>query len=105
MKELGICLRYLTIIRVDRQRTEGIRRDSRRCRFLAHRRELRNRERSFERLARSRLTSEKEKMGAYIPKQVIDEISRNREQKLALGGKTVRLTILFADVRGFTAHD
>jgi class 3 adenylate cyclase/DNA-binding response OmpR family regulator len=49
-----------------------------------------------------RLTIEKEKMGAYIPKQVIDEISRNREQKLALGGKTVRLTILFVDVQGFT---
>jgi adenylate cyclase len=49
-----------------------------------------------------RLTIEKEKMGAYIPKQVIDEISRNREQKLALGGKTMYLTILFLDIKGFT---
>jgi adenylate cyclase len=49
-----------------------------------------------------RLTIEKQKMGAYIPKHVVDEISRTREQKLALGGKTVRLTILFADVQGFT---
>lgn len=49
-----------------------------------------------------RLSIEKEKMGAYIPKQVVDEISRNREQKLALGGKVERLTILFADITGFT---
>ena len=49
-----------------------------------------------------RLTIEKEKMGAYIPKQVVDEISRNREQKLALGGKTMHLTILFSDIQAFT---
>ena len=35
------------------------------------------------------LSIEKEKMGAYIPKIGVDEISKNREQKLALGGKTV----------------
>lgn len=48
------------------------------------------------------LAIEKEKMGAYIPKHVVDEISRHREQRLALGGKTVQVTVLFADIQGFT---
>ncbi|APV50093.1 hypothetical protein BWI17_10595 [Betaproteobacteria bacterium GR16-43] len=49
------------------------------------------------------LSIEKQKMGAYIPKNVMDDISKNREQKLALGGKTVLATVLFSDIKGFTA--
>ena len=52
--------------------------------------------------AERRLAIEKQKMGAYVPKTAVDEIVRNREEKLALGGKLVRATILFSDLEGFT---
>lgn len=53
--------------------------------------------------AERNLTIEKAKMGAYIPRSVVDDISRNREQKLALGGRTVLATMLFSDIKGFTS--
>jgi class 3 adenylate cyclase/DNA-binding response OmpR family regulator len=49
------------------------------------------------------LAIEREKLGAYLPKSVVDQISRDREQKLALGGKTVTATVLFADIQAFTS--
>jgi adenylate cyclase len=53
--------------------------------------------------AERNLTIEKAKMGAYVPRNVVDQISRNREEKLALGGKTIVASVLFSDIKGFTA--
>ena len=52
--------------------------------------------------AERRLAIEKRRWGPTCPKYAVDEIVRNREQKLALGGKLVRATILFSDLEGFT---
>ncbi len=48
------------------------------------------------------LTVEKGKMIHYLPTQVVDDIQRNREAKLALGGRPARAAVLFCDIRGFT---
>ncbi|RMH69723.1 MAG: response regulator [Gemmatimonadetes bacterium] len=49
-----------------------------------------------------RIAIEKEKMGKFIPKTVLDEIRKSREEHLALGGRPVTATVLFSDIAGFT---
>lgn len=49
------------------------------------------------------LTLQRDKLGKYVPKSVVDEIERDREQALATSTRTVRCTILFSDIKGFTS--
>lgn len=48
------------------------------------------------------LQVQRDKLGKYVPKSVVQEIERDREQALAATTRTVECTILFADIEGFT---
>ena len=48
------------------------------------------------------LTVQREKLGKYVPKSVVEEIERDREQALASATRTVECSILFSDIQGFT---
>ena len=49
------------------------------------------------------LTLQRDKLGKYVPKSVVAEIERDREQALASSTRTIHCTILFSDIKGFTA--
>ena len=48
------------------------------------------------------LTLQRDKLGKYVPKSVVQEIERDREQALASATKMIECTILFSDIKGFT---
>lgn len=50
------------------------------------------------------LAIERDKMGKYVPRNVIDDIHRNREKALAMGGRLIDATIMFADIVSYTAR-
>ena len=49
------------------------------------------------------LTLQRDKLGKYVPKSVVDEIERDREQVLASQTRSIECTILFSDIKGFTS--
>lgn len=49
------------------------------------------------------LTIQREKLGKYVPKSVVEEIERDREQVLAASTRSIECTILFSDIKGFTS--
>ena len=48
------------------------------------------------------LTLQRDKLGKYVPKSVVDEIERDREQALAFETRMIECSILFSDIKGFT---
>ena len=45
------------------------------------------------------LTIQRNKLGKYVPKSVVQEIERDREQVLASATKSIECTILFSDIK------
>ncbi len=54
----------------------------------------------YEELERKKVT---QLFGRYVSPQVVDQILKADEESLQLGGKLNEVTILFADIRGFTS--
>ena len=48
------------------------------------------------------LTIQRDKLGKYVPKTVVEEIERDREQALAGETRTIECSVLFSDIKGFT---
>ena len=48
------------------------------------------------------LTIQRDKLGKYVPKTVVEEIERDREQALAGETWTIECSVLFSDIKGFT---
>ena len=48
------------------------------------------------------LTIQRDKLGKYVPKTVVEEIERDREQALAGATQTIECSVLFSDIKGFT---
>ena len=48
------------------------------------------------------LTLQRDKLGKYVPKSVVEEIERDREQALAASTRTIECSVMFSDIKGFT---